>query len=81
MSLKITNTNESFTVDQKGAIDLELKLNVTEYGHPWKHIGDILYDYGSNRVLHDILTVDNHQYEFLKLLLTKNGYQECRGLS
>lgn len=81
MSLKITDAKDEFTVDKKAAIDLELKLNVTEYGRPWKHIGDVLYDYGSNRVRHELLTVDTHQYEFLKLLLTKNGYQECRGLS
>ncbi len=81
MSLKITDTKEEFMVDEKTAIDIELKLNVTEYGHSWKHIGDILYDYGTRRFRHEVLTVDTHQYEFMKLLLTKNGYQECRGLS
>jgi hypothetical protein len=73
MSLKITDTKNTFNVNQTAAIDLELKLNVTEYGHSWKHIGDILYDYGTNRVLNEVLTVDTHQYEFLKLLLMKNG--------
>ena len=81
MSLKITDTKDEFTVDETSAIDLELKLNVTQYGHPWKHIGDILYDYGTRRYKHEVLTVDTHQYEFLKLLLTKNGYQECKGMS
>jgi hypothetical protein len=27
-------------------IDLELALNVTQYGHTWKHIGDVLFNFG-----------------------------------
>jgi hypothetical protein len=81
MSLIITDTKEAFTVDPMAAIELELKLNVTAYGHPWKHIGDILYDFGSRGKRPVSLEVDTHQYEFLKLLLTKNGRDECRGLT
>lgn len=84
MSLTITNTHSQFILDAKEAIDLELKLNVSAYGHEWKHIGDVLYNFGSKRSndkLRMTLEVEADQYKFLGFLKTKNGYASCSKLS
>ena len=48
------------------AIMLELKLNVSENGRRWSHIGDELFSYkdGEDKVI----TVTTDQYMFLKML-------------
>jgi hypothetical protein len=80
--LKIHDFIDSITIDDRqDAIILELKLNVTQYGHPWKHIGDVLYNYGANKT--DAVTdyvVTSTQLAYLKMLQTKAGWESCRGL-
>ena len=50
-------------------IELELKLNITEYGKKWKHIGDHLFNYCYNKEKkEEILEVSEDQYNFLKKL-------------
>jgi len=80
MLLSVSDNTQAFTVDAKGSIALELKLNVTEYGRPWKHIGDHLYDFGVGRSVLPTLTVEPAQYEFLQRLMSKTGWEVCRGL-
>ena len=106
--LEITDSLRTFILTKQEANDLELKLNVTEYGHTWKHIGDALFDYSTSRVssvarspfvadtaAHGLLAspksqkqmevkqtyiLNEKQYDFLLMLMKKNGYQDCRGL-
>ena len=48
-------------------IELELKLNITEYGKKWKDIGDRLFNYCYNKEKkEEILEVSEDQYNFLK---------------
>jgi len=80
--LKIHDFVDSITIENmQDSITLELKLNVTQYGHPWKHIGDVLYNYGvgkANAVTDFVVT--SEQLAYLKMLQTKPGWAECRGL-
>lgn len=75
----INETEEDFIkLNNQEAIDLELKLNVTSKKHEWKHIGDVLYNFGANK--QDALsefTVTLIQFEFLKMLTSKLSYIEC----
>ena len=48
------------------AIMLELKLNVSENGRRWSHIGDELFKYKDGK--DTVLTVTTDQYMFLKML-------------
>jgi len=77
--LKIHDSIDSIIIDKRqDAIALELKLNVTQYCHHWKHIGDVLYNYGINRA--DALTdfvVTNEQLSYLKMLQTKPNTESC----
>jgi len=79
--LNITDTTNSFMLDEKTAIDLELKLNVTQYGHTWKSIGDVLYDFGSRKAnaLYN-LTVTTQQYTYLTMLMKEPSWETCRKL-
>jgi hypothetical protein len=80
--LLITDNTFSFEVERKEAIDLERKLNVTDYGNKWSSIGDHLYNYGINKKgTLDKLIVDSTQYRFLVRLREKNGWESCRGLN
>ena len=65
----ITDNLRSFTVTKRIAIDIELKLNKSEYGHAWSYIGDTLYDYGAKQKEIPVLTVTSFQYDFLKDVL------------
>jgi hypothetical protein len=80
--LKIHDFVDSIDImDMQDSIALELKLNVTQYGHTWKHIGDVLYNYGVGKA--DALTdfvVTSEQLSYLKILQTKPGWESCRGL-
>jgi hypothetical protein len=78
--LEITDGTRAFSITKQQANDLELKLNVTAHGHTWKHIGDVLFDFSGSRPCVSTYTVNEQQYDFLSMLLTKNGYQECKGL-
>jgi len=80
--LKIHDFVDSIIInDGKDAIALELKLNVTQHGHPWKHIGDVLYNYGvgkANAVTDFVVT--SEQLSYLQMLQTKPSWESCRGL-
>jgi hypothetical protein len=80
MVLIVSDNTRNFTLDSQGSIGLELKLNVTEHGHPWKHIGDHLYDFGVGRPVSENLLVEPAQFDFLEMLMSKPGWEACRGL-
>ena len=50
------------------AIILELKLNVSEHGRRWSHIGDELFSYNDGE--DKVITVKTDQYMYLKMLQT-----------
>lgn len=79
--LTVTDSTSSFLLNEREAIDLELKLNVTFYGHTWRDaIGEPLFEYGTGRVFETLL-VSTEQFLFLEMLRTKSSWQECRDLS
>ena len=81
--LKIVNekTENYFSLYRNQSIDLELCLNVSKYGILWKDIGDVLYEYGiGNEEKERELTVTNDQYDFLKMLMTKESWRHCSRL-
>ena len=64
--LKITDGEQSIKVNKGDAIRMELKLNKTEHKQAWIHIGDALFDFGSNKKDISVLTVTTEQYLFLE---------------
>jgi hypothetical protein len=60
---------KEFSVTPKQAIQLEIALNKSEYGHTWKHIGDYLYDYGVGKIFKGNLNVTGIQLIFLNQLV------------
>jgi|UniRef100_A0A6C0E5E5 hypothetical protein len=79
--ITISDNLQSFSLDKRGAINLELKLNVTKYGRVWRPIGDALYNYGVSDDEVAEYTVTSEQYTFLQMLNTKPGWEACRDLS
>ena len=79
--LKIHDFVDSITIENmQDSITLELKLNVTQYGHPWKHIGDVLFEFNSSNSMRTF-PVPPHQFEFLEMLhTTKSSWAECKDL-
>lgn len=45
--LYITDYDYILALKKEECIPLEIKLNITKYGFEWKHIGDILYNFGT----------------------------------
>jgi hypothetical protein len=77
--LTITNNRESFEIKGKDIINLEIKLNITDYGKPWVIIGDHLYNFynlrGCEKQPSNILNVKDFQYTFLQDLKNKSYNQ------
>ena len=76
--LEITDGHRIFALSKRQAKDLELKLNVSFYGHPLKHIGDILFNFSTNRPCALSLRVSKEQYQLLELLMAMD-YNDCKG--
>jgi hypothetical protein len=77
----ITDDKDRLLVDREEARDLELKLNVTSKGHLWKHIGDVLFDFMSERVpVSTRLVVTTEQLAFLLVLKNRKGWETCKDL-
>jgi hypothetical protein len=71
-------TTDYIELNDRQAIDLELKLNITSKGHEWKHIGDVLYNFGTKRNIYiSEFKVSHIQMEFLKLINSTNN-SECK---
>ena len=81
MNFTVSDGTSRFHLSKQDCIDLELKLNVTAYGHAWVAVGDALFNWGSNKLGADPqVDVSTFQYEFLKMLRDKNGWESCKGL-
>ena len=73
--LKITDGEQSIKVNKGDAIRMELKLNKSEHKRSWIHIGDALFDFGSNKKeALNILTVTTEQYLFLEEMYNMLDY-------
>lgn len=59
---------------RRNAIDLELKLNKSQFGHKWNYIGDVLYEWGSSQLgAQDYYVVSPEQLTYLNILLTESN--------
>jgi len=67
MSVKLTDGNNFLLLKRNESINLELKLNVSSYGHTWSNIGDQLYNFGIGKDITEIL-VNSYQFNYLKNL-------------
>jgi hypothetical protein len=77
--LKITDGEQSIKVNKKEAIRMELNLNKSKHKREWIHLGDALFDFGSNKKDISVLTVTNEQFLFLKELYNMlDYYRESR---
>jgi hypothetical protein len=75
----ISSDGRNFSLSPSESIQLELKLNVTKYGRPWKHIGDVLFEFGRANQSQEYL-VNIKEYEFLDMLNAKSSWSECKDL-
>jgi len=82
MLFTITDSKSVLMLTKQETGELELKLNVSSYGHEWRStIGDKLFDFSSGKEgALTILVVTTIQYEFLSMLRQKSGWMACRGL-
>ena len=72
--LKITDGEQAINVNKGDAIRMELKINNSEHKRAWIHIGDALFDFGSNKKEATILTVTTEQYLFLEEMYNMLDY-------
>lgn len=73
--LKITDGEQAIKVNKGDAIRMELKLNKTEHQRTWIHIGDTLFDFGSNKKeALNVLNVTAEQYLFLEEMYNMLDY-------
>jgi hypothetical protein len=68
--LHITNTKDSFYVDRKMSIALELELNKSPHGRPWITVGDHLFEFGTGKRA-DALIVTYEQFTYLNEVFAK----------
>jgi len=79
MDLTITDGLCSLKVNKKEAIRMELNLNKSQHKREWIHLGDALFDFGSNKKDISVLTVTTEQYLFLEELFNMlDYYRETR---
>ena len=81
MEILHENGKHKFTLAKKECIPLELKLNVSSKGRLWSHIGNILFEFATEKpkALSSI-TVTDDQYEFIMMLMGKRSWEDCKGL-
>jgi len=73
----IVSGGDSLVLSREDARDLELKLNVSYYGHEWSAIGTALFDFHSKNV-EGYLEVVPEQLTFLKKLQEIRGWESCK---
>lgn len=73
-------SNSSISLDRNQSIELELKLNVTSRSYELKNLGDILYDFGISRINGCTHKINDDIMEFLKTLMNRKNWQDCKGL-
>lgn len=63
------NEISTLLLTQEECINLEVKLNLTEYSHKWVEIGDNLYNFAiQKKKCKTEINVTKFQYDYLKLL-------------
>jgi hypothetical protein len=72
--LKITDGEQSIKINKGDAIRMELKLNKSDNKRTWIHIGDSLFDFGSNKKDISVLTVTTEQFLFLEEMYNMLDY-------
>jgi hypothetical protein len=65
--INLVDTTEYFEVGNKVCFQLEAKLNASRFVDKWSDLGDKLYRAGSGDL--DLISVPEHQYQFLKTAL------------
>ena len=82
-TLSIISGDKKFEVSGRDIINLELKLNQSDYGRAWKYIGDHIFGFYNRNGYPDqpseILQVSEFQYQYLMLLNSRslqNVYDE-----
>lgn len=92
--LTLVSGTDSLVLSREDARDLELKLNVSYYGHEWRAIGNALFDFHSTGAVAvavavagavtgavavaEPLDVGPEQFAFLKKLLEMRGWESCK---
>lgn len=89
-SLFLTDGHHTLKLDRGDARELELKLNVSAYGHSWRSLGTVLFHFHSQSsetsdasvasVAVSDYTITTEQLDFLKVLQTKRGWESCKDL-
>jgi len=70
---KSNNQTDVLSLTPEECLNLELKLNVTEYARKWVKIGDNLYDFAIRlNKLEPIIYVTEFQFMYLKNLHLEN---------
>lgn len=79
--LTITDGKKEIQLNYEESIDLELKLNVSAYAKVWKHIGDLLYEYGSKLLGKKAeIEVETNEFKVLVRLLEMPTWEQCQGM-
>jgi len=79
--LTIYHKDSSFQLNLEQSRDLELKLNVTSKGIPWRTIGDHLYNYYNGTIPSPSeLEVNEEQYDFLNRIRKFSSWRDCSSL-
>ena len=77
--LTITDGIQLIKVKKEEAIRMELNLNKSQYKREWIHLGDALFEFGSNKKDINVLTVTTEQFLFLEELYNMlDYYRETR---
>ena len=68
----VQDPSENFLeLSRKEALNLELRLNISEYGHLWSDLGDMLYDYAIEKTTPKKMSVSTFQF-----IVLENFYNE-----
>jgi len=64
-------SENSLELSRKEALNLELRLNISEYGNLWSDLGDMLYDYAIEKTTPKKISVSTFQF-----IVLENFYNE-----
>jgi hypothetical protein len=77
--LTVTDGVQLIKVKKEEAIRMELNLNKSKHKREWIHLGDALFEFGSNKKDISVLTVTTEQFLFLEELYNMlDYYRETR---
>ena len=71
-----SNADQYFYIDRDNAYKLEVAFNLTEKGKEWKHLGDILYNFGIDKEVELNWKIDNVQFNFLRNLANQKNIKK-----